>query len=261
MTGLLKDKVAVVSGVGPGLGRATALALAREGASVGLAARTEGTLRDVADEIEALGGRAVAVPTDITRPPDCRRVVEATAEEFGGLDVLVNSAFRPSTFQSFETADLDQWRGVFEVNVFGSLGLTQAAVPHLKARGGGSIVFVNSMESRKVRPGSGDYGSSKGALLTAVQVLAKELGQHQIRVNSVVPGWIWGPNVQAYVAWQAQERGLSADAVVAEITENIPLGAIPTSEDIANAIVFFASDLARWITGQSLDVNGGEWFH
>jgi NAD(P)-dependent dehydrogenase (short-subunit alcohol dehydrogenase family) len=257
---LLEGKVAVVSGVGPGLGRATALALAREGAAVGLAARTEATLDEVAGEIVAQGGRALPVPTNLTDAEQCRRAVDATAAEFGGLDVLVNSAFRPSTFQPFENADLGRWRKVYDVNVFGSLALTQAAVPHLKARGGGSIVFVNSMESRKIRAGSGDYASSKGALLTATRVLATELGEHRIRVNSVVPGWMWGPNVQVYVEWQSTERGVTADEIVAEITEQIPLGTIPPSEDVAEAIVFFASDMSRSVTGQSLGVNGGEWF-
>jgi NAD(P)-dependent dehydrogenase (short-subunit alcohol dehydrogenase family) len=133
-------------------------------------------------------------------------------------------------------------------------------VPHLKGRGGGSIVFVNSMESRKIRAGSGDYASSKGALLTATRVLATELGEHRIRVNSVVPGWMWGPNVQVYVEWQSTERGVTPDEIVAEITEQIPLGTIPPSEDVAEAIVFFASDMSRSVTGQSLGVNGGEWF-
>lgn len=261
MTGLLEDRVAFVSGVGPGLGRATALALAREGARVALAARTESFVRDVADEIEQLGGRALAVPTNIIDAEQCRRAIESSAAEFGGLDILVNSAFRGPSYRSFVESDLARWRKVYDVNVFGALNLTHAALPYLKDRGGGSVVFVNSMSSRKIRFGEGDYASSKGALLTAVQVLAKELGRYQIRVNSVVPGWIWGPNVEGYVDWQAQERGIGADEVVAEITGRIPQGRIPLPEDVAEAVVFFASDLARWITGQALDVNGGEWFH
>jgi NAD(P)-dependent dehydrogenase (short-subunit alcohol dehydrogenase family) len=257
---LLDGKVAVVSGVGPGLGRATALALAREGAAVGLAARTEATLEKIAGEIVAAGGRALPVPTNIADAEACQRAVDATAAEFGGLDVLVNSAFRPSSFQPFDAADLATWRKVYEVNVWGSLALTQAAVPHLKERGGGSVVFVNSMESRKVRHGSGDYASSKGALLVAARTLAMELGPHRIRVNSVVPGWMWGPNVQVYVEWQSGERGVTKDEIVAEITDEIPLGTIPPSEHVAEAIVFFASDMSQSITGQSLGVNGGEWF-
>lgn len=258
---MLDGKVALVSGVGPGLGRATALALARDGATVALAARTEVNLREVAAEIAAGGGRALPVPANVADAEQCRGAVETVAAELGGLDILVNSAFRGPSYRSFEESDLARWRKVFDVNVFGALHLTHAALPHLKDRGGGSIVFVNSMSARKIRHGEGDYASSKAALLTAVQVLAKELGRYQIRVNSVVPGWIWGPNVQAHVDWQAQERGIPADEIVAEITARIPQGKIPRSEDVAEAIVFFASDLARWITGQALDVNGGEWFH
>jgi NAD(P)-dependent dehydrogenase (short-subunit alcohol dehydrogenase family) len=257
---LLKDKVAIVSGVGPGLGRATALALAREGAAVGLAARTEERVRSVADEIEAMGGRAIPLATNIVDADDCARAVAKTVEAFGGLDILVNSAFRGDGGASFADADLAKWRKVFEVNVWGSLQLTQAAVPALKQRGGGSVVFVNSMSARKIRPNEGSYASSKGALLVAVRSLATELGADGIRVNSVIPGWIWGPNVQLYVDWQISERGVTQEEVIAEITEAIPLGFIPPQEDIAEAILFFASDMSRVITGQSLDVNGGEYF-
>ncbi|MGZ8765120.1 MAG: SDR family oxidoreductase [Acidimicrobiia bacterium] len=257
---LLKDKVAIVSGVGPGLGRATALALAREGAAVGLAARTEERVQSVAEEIEAMGGRAIPLATNVVDPDDCARAVEQAVDAFGGLDILVNSAFRGDPGVPFADADLNKWRKVFEVNVWGSLQLTQAAVPALRARGGGSVVFVNSMSARKIREREGSYASSKGALLVAVRSLATELGPDGIRVNSVIPGWIWGPNVQLYVDWQMNERGITRDEVVAEITEAIPLGFIPPQEDVAEAILFFASGMSRVITGQTLDVNGGEYF-
>jgi NAD(P)-dependent dehydrogenase (short-subunit alcohol dehydrogenase family) len=260
VSGLLDGKVAIVSGVGPGLGQAIARAFAREGAAVALAARTEEYLEEVAGEIEADGGRALPVPTNLVDADQCARLVGVTARELGGIDVLVNSAFRMDPFQPFAEVDLVRWRKVFDVNVFGSLQLTQAAVPALKGRGGGSIVFVASMSARKVRAAEGGYAASKGALLTAVKSLALELGPDQIRVNSVVPGWIWGPPVQHYVEWQVRERGLTPDEIIGEITAQIPLGAIPPQDDVANAIVFFASDLARWITGQALDVNGGEFF-
>jgi NAD(P)-dependent dehydrogenase (short-subunit alcohol dehydrogenase family) len=257
---LVEGKVAIVSGVGPGLGQATAHALAREGARVVLAARTEAYLKEVAAEIEAGGGTALTVPTDITDRDACARLVAAAVSELGGVDVLVNSAFLYQPLERFEDANLDFWREVHDVNLWGSLRLTQATIPSLKDRGGGSIVFVNSMSARKIRSEDGGYASSKGALLTAAQTLAKELGPHRIRVNSVVPGWMWGPPVQAYVAWKSQERGMSEDEFVAEIVANIPLGEIPPQEEVANAVVFFASDRARCVTGQTLDVNGGEWF-
>lgn len=256
---LVEGKVAIVSGVGPGLGQAIAHALAREGARVVLAARTESVLQEVAAEIEGAGGTALAVPTDITDRDQCDRLAAVTTAELGGIDVLVNSAFVYDPLRPFAEVDLDEWRRAYEVNVFGSLEMTQATVPYLKERGGGSIVFINTMSARKVRGEDGGYASSKGALLVLAQTLSKELGPHRVRVNSVLPGWMWGPPVQQYLAGLAQRREVPFEEVVAEVTANIPLGTIPPQEDVANAVVFFASDLARFVTGQTLDVNGGEW--
>ena len=119
---------------------------------------------------------------------------------------------------------------------------------------------IASMSARKVREAEAGYAASKAALLTATQSMALELAPDRIRVNAVVPGWIWGPNVQMYVGWQSQSRGITEAEVIAEITENIPLGEVPPQEDIAEAVVFFASGMSRMVTGQSLDVNGGEYF-
>jgi len=258
--GLLDGKVAVVSGVGPGFGRATALALAREGAAVTLAARNADRLAEVRADIEAAGGRAIGVSTNVVDAQACVEVCSAAVAEFGGLDVVVNSAFRGDSFQRIEDADMATWHKIFEVNFFGAMHLSRAAIPHLRARGGGSIVNIASMSARKVREAEAGYAASKAALLTATQSMALELAPDRIRVNAVVPGWIWGPNVQMYVGWQSQSRGITEAEVVAEITENIPLGEVPPQEDIAEAVVFFASGMSRMITGQSLDVNGGEYF-
>jgi NAD(P)-dependent dehydrogenase (short-subunit alcohol dehydrogenase family) len=258
---LLEDKVAVISGVGPGLGREIARAFAREGADVALGARTESFLAEVAAEIEGMGRRAVVVPTDITSPDQCEQLASAAVDAFGRIDCLVNSAFRPDVFRTFEDVDLKAWRKIFEVNVFGTLQLTKAVLPHMKAQGGGSIIFINSMVTRKVLPLQGGYAASKGALMTAAQVLAKELGTYRIRVNSVVPGWMLGPPVEGYLEMMASANGTTRDEEYAKIAAEIPLGFIPPDEDCANAVVFFASDLSAVITGQALDVNGGEVFH
>jgi NAD(P)-dependent dehydrogenase (short-subunit alcohol dehydrogenase family) len=258
---LLKDKTAIVSGIGPGLGKEIALAFAREGADVALGARTESYLEEVRGEIEALGRQAVVSRTDITEQSECDALVKAAVDAFGHLDIVVHNAFAPDTFQLFEEVDLASWRHIMDVNLFGSLQLTQAAIPHMKAQGAGSIVFVNSMIIRKVLPLQGGYATSKGALMTAAQVLAKELGPHGIRVNSIVPGWMWGPSVEMYFKMQEAQTGRSVQELYDEIASQIVLGEIPPDDDCANAAVFFASDLSRVITGQSLDVNGGEVFH
>lgn len=257
---LLRGKVAIVSGIGPGLGRNAALALAHHGARVVLAARSAGELEKVAAEVRAAGGQALCVPTDITRKNDCAALVQSALDTFGKLDILVNNAFKGGVEPLFENVDLGLWREIFEVNVFGSLQLTQAAVSAMKQHGG-SIVFVNSMSMRIIEPGMGGYASSKGALLVAAQTLAKELGPYGIRVNSVVPGYIWSDKLAGYFRYLARQQNRSFEEVRAEITGRTALRHIPEPDEIADAIVFLASDLARAVTGQAIDVNGGHYFH
>jgi NAD(P)-dependent dehydrogenase (short-subunit alcohol dehydrogenase family) len=260
---LLEDKVAIVSGVGPGLGQANARALAREGATVVLAARNADYLAQVQAEIEGSGGRALAVPTNLVDPEQVAALVARTVDEYGRLDVLVNNAFRMDTFQPFDAVDLVKWRKIFEVNVWGALGLTQACLAPLKdaaaQHGDASIVFIISMSMRKIRELEGGYSSSKAAVQTAAKTMAVELGPVGIRVNCVAPGWIGGPNVETFIQMDSDARGISRDDVRHEIEARIPLGLIPPQDDIANSVVFFASPWSRVITGQTLDVNGGEW--
>lgn len=254
---LLPDRVAIVSGIGPGMGRDVSLALAREGAHLALAARTPAKLEGVAKEVEALGRRALAVPTDITRREDCLRLVERTLDAFGRVDVLVNNAFHPGRFGPIAEDDLANWREPFEVNVLGSLQLTQAAIPPMRRQGAGSIVMINSMVIRDVIPSMASYAASKAGLMAATLGLARELGPSGIRVNAVVPGYIWGASLEGWFRHQAKERGVDPRVIYDEVAKGIALGRIPTSEEIAGAVVFFASDLSRVVTGQALDVNGG----
>src|SRR5215475_1784249 len=257
---LLTDRIVIVSGVGPGLGAEIALACAREGANVVLAARTVAMLDEVAEAVRAMGRSALTVPTDVTRSGDCEHLVEAARAEYGRIDVLVHNAFLSNPVSLVAKADLDDWRRIFEVNLFGSIRLTQLVAPFMQAQRRGSIVFVNSMSIRVIEPMMGGYAASKGALLTAARTLAKELGPDGIRVNSVVPGYIWSAKMEAYFCRLAAERGVSYEAVHADVTSRTALRHIPESAEVAEAVVFFASDLARAVTGQSLDVNGGHFF-
>ncbi len=257
---LLKDKVAIVSGIGPGMGRDISLAMAREGAHLVLAARSMDKLEAVAREIEPLGRRVLCVPTDVTRRDDVERLVAQAVETFGRIDVLSNNAFDPGARELVEDADLDGWRAMFEVNLYGAMQLSQEVIPVMKKQGGGAIVMTNSMSMRLIIERYGGYAASKAALLAATQTMARELGKHKIRVNSVVPGYIWGERLERYFHRLASERGTTFEAVYEEIAAQTSLRHLPHSEEIAPAVVFFASDWARAITGQTLDVNGGHVF-
>jgi NAD(P)-dependent dehydrogenase (short-subunit alcohol dehydrogenase family) len=258
---LLEDKVSIISGVGPGLGTEMANVFAREGAHVVLAARTASKLEAVKDQMakDWPKTRVLTCPTDIGDKAQTQRLVDATLEEFGRLDVLVNSAVLTAPLTMFEEADLDEWRHAYDVTVFGTLQLTQQAIVPMKAAGKGSIVFVNSMIQKKPLPMQSGYGSSKGSLTVAARFLAKELGQYGIRVNSAFMGWMWGPSVEGYIDSAAGVGGNpSREEMIAAIAANIPIGRIPEDGECANAVAFLASDLASVITGAELNVNGGE---
>ncbi len=258
---LLTDRVVVVSGIGPGLGRAIALACAREGADLVLAARSADNLEAVAEEVRALGRTATTVPTDVTVAADVAALAEASVQAHGKVDVLVNNAFVQPPLEELTAATPDTWRQAFEVNLFGAAAVTNAFVPHLAADGGGAVVFTASMSARRVRRRFGVYSATKSALLTTMQHYANELGRSGIRCNAIVPGYIWGPNLEAWFAYQAQQRGVDPDVVYDEVASETALHHLPTSEEVADAAVFLASDLSRAITGVGLDVNAGNWFH
>jgi NAD(P)-dependent dehydrogenase (short-subunit alcohol dehydrogenase family) len=259
---LLKDKVVIVSGIGPGLGQELSTLAAKEGAAaVVLAARTEKKLDAAEQEINALGlgTKVLKVPTDISNEEQCQALADATAAEFGRIDVLFNSAYDPGSFEPIEHADLAGWRRAMEVNLFGTMNLSLACIPHMKANGGGAIVMIATMVEHKPLATQAGYGASKSALRAATKHLALELGQYNIRVNSCHMGWMWGPSVEGYFAWQSQESGRPQDELISEVTRSIPLGVIPDDGECAKAALFLASDYASVVTGAALDVNGGEY--
>ena len=259
---LLKDKVVIVSGIGPGLGQELSTLAAKEGArAVVLAARTAAKL-DVAEaEINSLGlgTQTLKVTTDISDRAQCVALADQAAEAFGCIDVLFNSAYDPCTYDPIEDANMDDWHRTMNVNFFGTMHLTQACVQHMKRGEGGSIVMIATMVEHKPLAMQGGYGASKSALRSATKHLALELGQYNIRVNSCHMGWMWGPSVEAYFDWQNQATGRPKEELIAEVTANIPLGVIPDDGECAKAAVFFASDYASVVTGAALDVNGGEY--
>ncbi|MFC8512756.1 SDR family NAD(P)-dependent oxidoreductase [Streptomyces sp. NPDC057257] len=268
MPGLMQDKVAIVSGAGQvgGLGHESALLLAQEGAKVVVSARSEEGLKASAKSIEEAGGTVLAVPTDITDPAQCARLVDATVAEFGRVDCLVNNAFNASPRGMLGDADLDAWRGVFEVNFWGSARLCQLVLPHMKAQRSGSIVNVLAhiifKPQRIPDTGMFAYACSKNALYTLTQALALEVAEYGIRVNSHVPGYMDGPTVRdSFERLKQQDEKAWATAEGA-VLDMIPQRRIPPTRECAKSVLFFASDqLSSVVTGQALLVNGGEALH
>jgi NAD(P)-dependent dehydrogenase (short-subunit alcohol dehydrogenase family) len=255
---ILADEVVIVSGVGPGLGAKLAARAAAEGAKVVMAARSTGVMDTVAEQVAAAGGEAVGVPCDVRRAEDVERVVTTAVERFGRVTGLVNSAYsHPGFHDLLDTPDRQLRRSV-DIVLHGALGMTRAAVPHLRAAGGGSIVNVGTMSTRRPMRGEGGYAVAKAAMGCASQYLALELGEFGIRVNQAVLGWLDGPGVRFYLTMTAEQRGVTEQEIYDEIAARNPLGRIPTDEACAGAVLFLLSGLASEVTGAVLDVNGGE---
>jgi len=256
---VLDGKTVVVTGVGPGLGNEVAKLVLRDGGNVVLAARTADKLAALAAELDPSGARVAHLATDIGKAEQCQALAQLAVDRFGAVDGVVQVAAYDGLLAGLDgTADED-WNAVLGTNVVGTMHVVSAMADAMGDRGG-SIVFIGSQSS--VLPPVMQqlaYASSKGALHAAMFHLAKELGPRRIRVNTVVPTWMWGPPVQMYVQWQVADRGITEEEVIAEITRNMPLGEIPADEDVAESAVFLCSDRARMITGQSLYVNSGEY--
>jgi NAD(P)-dependent dehydrogenase (short-subunit alcohol dehydrogenase family) len=252
---MLDGKVVVVLGVGPGVGRSLALASAREGADVVLAARTASRLEEIAKEVADVGRRALCVPADLTDPAAGERLATASMEEFGHADALVYNALAMPPIKDLMKVDLDAVRDAFDANVVGALRVIR---PFVMLE---SVVFINSMVVRFSQRTMGPYKMAKAALLAMAQSLATELGPKGIRVNSIAPGHIWGDSLEWYFSYLAHKRGVEPQVIYDETAAQNDLGRLVVPDEIADAAVFLASPLARAITGQCLDVNCGEYHH
>ncbi|MEV6754816.1 SDR family oxidoreductase [Streptomyces sp. NPDC051214] len=259
MRSLLEGKTVVVSGVGAGLGHQVAAAVVRDGGRAVLGARTEANLAKSAGEIDPEGTRTAYRPTDITDEAQCEALADLARERFGGIDAVVHVAAWDSYFGGVQDADFATWQQVIDVNLLGTLRMTRACLPALKEQGG-SVVFIGTQSAvaapSQVRQAA--YAASKGALTSAMYSLAHEVGPDRVRVNTVLPGWMWGPPVEAYVQFTAHTEGVPETEVRDRLAARMVLPELATDGDVADAAVFLASDMARAITGQSLLVNAGE---
>lgn len=258
---LLKDKVVIISGIGPGLGVKLAVEAARYGASaLAIGARTEEKLEDAARRIKEVNAECKVLKqvTDIRDVAQCKSLAETTKARFGRIDGLVNSAYFWGNPGTADSGDLKSWREVVETNFFGTMQMTQAVTPIMKAQKSGAITIVSTMATLKPHEGEAGYAASKGALNVAAKYLATELGPFNIRVNVARMGWMWGAPVQGYIAFASKEKGMTEKQMYDAVAANIPLRRIVSDDECARAALFLISDHASAVTGAVLDANGGE---
>jgi NAD(P)-dependent dehydrogenase (short-subunit alcohol dehydrogenase family) len=258
---LLEGRTALVSGAGPGLGRSICRRLAAEGARLVVGDLDPEAVEQTLAEVRSAGGEAVGQVTDITDEQMCRSLVELAVRTYGGLQILVNDAYHGGDYQRFADADLAGWRHTTDVNVWGTLRLTQAALPELRAAGDGRVVMICTHGVDLIQPQFGAYTGSKAALAHFTQLLAAELGGDGIRVNAVFPGPMLTPGLRQFLGGEAERLGITDEEMAAGFADKNSLKYLIPPDEVAGSVVFLASDLARPVTGQAIYANAGETFH
>ncbi|MDQ6672847.1 MAG: SDR family oxidoreductase [Chloroflexota bacterium] len=250
----LEGLVAVITGAGSGIGQASALEFATQGACVVVADIQLASAEATVEQVRGAGGHAEAVVVDVTRYDQVERMVQTAVHRFGRLDVLFNNAGLPQAFTNFEESTDELFDRIFDVNVKGVFYGCRAVVPHMKAHGGGVILNTASTAGIRPRPGLAVYNASKGAVITMTKSLAVELALHRIRVVSICPVATDTPMLPSFI-------GVPQGADEAEgrrrFIGTIPWGRLNRPEDIAKAAVFLASADAEMVTGTALEVDGG----
>jgi NAD(P)-dependent dehydrogenase (short-subunit alcohol dehydrogenase family) len=246
-SGRLTGKRALITGGDSGIGRAVALAFAREGADVAISYLSEDEdARDTAALVEKAGRRAVLIPGDLTRREHCGAVVDETVRELGGIDVLVNNAAFQMTHETVEEITDEEWQHTFDTNITAMFRLVQAALPHMGE--GASIINTSSVNYDQPKPTLLPYATTKGAIANFTAGLAQMLGDRGIRVNAVAPGPIWTPLIPSTMPAEQ----------VAEFGKNTPLGRPGEPKEVAPVYVLLASDEASYISGAVIPVTGGK---
>src|SRR5215468_4783501 len=256
----LAGQVAIVTGAGRGVGRATALELARLGADVVVAELDQDGAKRTAGEVAALGRRALAVPTDVTSRADLRGMVDRARAELGRIDILVNNA---GIYRAAATLDVteEHWDAVLDINAKGVFFASQAVLPAMIAQKSGSIVNLASMAGKIGSRTNLPYNASKAAVISMTKSLALAHAAEGVRVNCVCPGFVETDMWAAVAREQGALLGLTAEEFTRQRAGTVPLGRMERPEDVANVIGFLVSSKSGYMTGQALSVDGGLVMH
>lgn len=245
----LKDKVAMVTGASRGIGKAIASGLAHEGCKIALCARHIDDLKRTADEIRACGVEALEVAVDMTKRSDINRFVDSAIERFGDIDILVNNVGGAVGGKFAETNDED-WMRAFELNFFSAVHLTRLILPHMMRKGSGRIINISSIYGRELG-GPITYQAAKSAMISFSKALARQLAPHKITVNNVAPGSILFPGGSWHRRVQENPKAMEEF-----VRQEMPMGRFGAPDEVANVVVFLASDKASLVAGASINVDG-----
>lgn len=254
---VLKDKVAVITGSGRGIGRAIALAYARQGARLVLAARSVEGLEETRLMVAGEQSEALVVPTDISNVASVAMLAQKTREHFGRVDILVNNSGIAGPTAPLWEITPDDWEATFAVNVTGTFLCCRAFLPMMIAQSSGSIIIIGSMTGKRPLLGRTPYSASKLALVGLARTLAWETGQYGIRVNVISPGPVEGERIEMVIRKQAEVKGISIDEARRSFLRDSPLNRLIPPQDVAAAALFLGSDQASSITGEDLNVSAG----
>lgn len=249
----LKGKVAVVTGSSRGIGKGIATRFAEEGCGITICARGEAELEKTAEELEAAGASVLSIPIDLTAPESAAQVIERTVDHFGKLNILINNVGGNRRKEFAETTDQD-WYDIAELNFMSHVRCSRSAIPYMRKEKGGAIVFISSIFGREAGgPGLSIYNTTKSALISVAKIMALELAGSGIRVNSVAPGSIRFEGG----SWDRRIKE-DPEAMQSFIETNLPIGRFGTVDEVADVVVFLASERASLVTGASLNIDGGQ---